>query len=574
MLPYFEGDYWVNEAEVIIKSLGEGCRADDRLDDSAGAKSKRKAKAKNTVRENARSAAIASGKAERDPIMAKLASIIEPMKDTFFVARLYPKEFADRWAQMRIKETSEKEEGKEPEKTEKELQEEALSGQDVVPSMPDIKAEEARNAEAAAAAAAAASVAQTEQPTQVDADENPMEDDSDFNRLAANVDNVAESTGSGCNDDDNNSMVEGPVDAEESVTPLPEVPQTQTVERSETVETSADDDQERRIHVPNEPHKSIEASEAVEGSTSVAESKAGEEPVAPTQAETAVPSKASALTSRNAPIVNPRAIIPCGEGLPSLPDDTEDVDDTQECEHLDTRQSFLNLCQGNHYQFDQLRRAKHSSMMVLYHLHNPDAPKFVPNCTSCHSDILTGTRFHCETCEQDYCQSCVSRIGPTIHGHKLRPIGINSSTAQPLTEEQRRERQRSVQLHMQLLNHASSCLKCESKNCARMKVRASRGFHVCMHVLFFLCSFSRPNDVHGDESQDFLKHEAECTTKVKGGCRLCARISNLLGIHARQCRVENCKVPHCLTFREQIRYVRSPAPLAFVLMWCASLSLQ
>jgi hypothetical protein len=68
-------------------------------------------------------------------------------------------------------------------------------------------------------------------------------------------------------------------------------------------------------------------------------------------------------------------------------DDTEDIDDVQDSEHFDTRQSFLNLCQGNHYQFDQLRRAKHTSMMVLYHIHNPDAPKFVPNCNHCHALI-------------------------------------------------------------------------------------------------------------------------------------------------------------------------------------------
>ena len=63
-----------------------------------------------------------------------------------------------------------------------------------------------------------------------------------------------------------------------------------------------------------------------------------------------------------------------------LKDDTEDIDDLQDSEHFQDRLSFLNLCTGNHYQFDQLRRAKHSSVMVLYHLHNPDAPKFVPSC--------------------------------------------------------------------------------------------------------------------------------------------------------------------------------------------------
>merc|ERR1711988_1327121 len=77
--------------------------------------------------------------------------------------------------------------------------------------------------------------------------------------------------------------------------------------------------------------------------------------------------------------------------------DTEDVDDIQESEHFENRLTFLNLCTGNHYQFDQLRRAKHSSMMVLYHLHNPDAPKFVPQCHVCRREILQGYRYNCPT---------------------------------------------------------------------------------------------------------------------------------------------------------------------------------
>jgi len=176
------------------------------------------------------------------------------------------------------------------------------------------------------------------------------------------------------------------------------------------------------------------------------------------------------LDRKSVPPLVPVELIMCGEDLPDLTDDTEDVDDTQESEHFETRQSFLNLCQGNHYQFDQLRRAKHTSMMVLYHLHNPDAPKFVPACLQCHVDILTGIRHHCDDCEIDYCQSCFIAANYKIHMHPLRPIAVANSTPQQLTEEQRRQRQHSVKLHMELLFHAAHCARCDSKNCQRMKV--------------------------------------------------------------------------------------------------------
>ena len=214
-----------------------------------------------------------------------------------------------------------------------------------------------------------------------------------------------------------------------------------------------------------------------------------------------------------------------GRTVKVLDDDDEELD----CEFLNNRQLFLNLCQGNHYQFDHLRRAKHSSMMVLWHLHNRDAPKFVQQCGICSREILAGYRYHCPTCTDfDLCQECFhSQQQGKIprHPHQLKAIAVTQQQQQ-LTEEQRKERQRSIQLHMTLLLHAATCTapKCPSANCTKMK--------------------------------GLLKHGATCQVKANGGCHICKRIWALLQIHARQCKNKACPVPNCTAIRERFRQLK------------------
>lgn len=166
-----------------------------------------------------------------------------------------------------------------------------------------------------------------------------------------------------------------------------------------------------------------------------------------------------------------------GRPIKVIDDDVEDLD----CEFLNNRQAFLNLCRGNHYQFDELRRAKHTSMMVLWHLHNRNEPKFVQQCVHCNREILSGMRYHCPTCnDYDLCEQCY-KDPKTNRGtctHKLQAMAVETESGQDgqssssgQTAAQRKQRQRNLMLHIQLIEHASRCTSssCTSTNCAKMK---------------------------------------------------------------------------------------------------------
>lgn len=221
-----------------------------------------------------------------------------------------------------------------------------------------------------------------------------------------------------------------------------------------------------------------------------------------------------------------------GNPIKIIDDDAEEL----ECEILETRQAFLNLCRKNHYQFDQPRRAKSTSMMVLWHLHNPDAAKIVQMCFACGKDILNGVRYNCATCNDfDLCADCYKNPNANRGSctHKLVAKAVDGDSNQngtvgggQLTEAERRERRHHIKLHIQLLEHASLCNspKCTSSNCAKMK--------------------------------QYLQHSVTCKSGHQGGCKICKRILSLLKYHALSCKNKNCPVPQCEKVKERLRQMR------------------
>ncbi|CAN6458477.1 unnamed protein product [Victoria cruziana] len=206
-----------------------------------------------------------------------------------------------------------------------------------------------------------------------------------------------------------------------------------------------------------------------------------------------------------------------------VPADTKDKDDILESEFFDTRQAFLSLCQGNHYQYDTLRRAKHSSMMVLYHLHNPTAPAFVTTCNICYHDIEAGQGWRCETCpDYDVCNACYQKGGGADHPHKLAsPPSTAERDAQ--NKEARQKRVAQWRMMLDLLIHASHCRSglCQYPNCRKVK--------------------------------SLFRHGTQCKVRASGGCHLCKRMWYILQLHARACKESECHVPRCRDLKEHLR---------------------
>jgi len=75
----------------------------------------------------------------------------------------------------------------------------------------------------------------------------------------------------------------------------------------------------------------------------------------------------------------------------------QDPDPFISCDLMDGRDAFLTMARDKHQAFSSLRRAKFSTMALLYELHNQGRDNFVYTCNNCKDHVET--RWHCTVCE-------------------------------------------------------------------------------------------------------------------------------------------------------------------------------
>jgi hypothetical protein len=117
------------------------------------------------------------------------------------------------------------------------------------------------------------------------------------------------------------------------------------------------------------------------------------------------------------------SLLPPQREVEPLPE-TDDGDPIMESKYFDSRIDFLKHCQDNQFQFDTLRRAKHSTMMILYYLHNS-------TCYACHHAVDQCLVWRCLECIGcTFCDPCYKQNGESLHIHELRQIDTSKKNAQ------------------------------------------------------------------------------------------------------------------------------------------------
>ncbi|CAH2065891.1 unnamed protein product [Thlaspi arvense] len=204
---------------------------------------------------------------------------------------------------------------------------------------------------------------------------------------------------------------------------------------------------------------------------------------------------------------------------------TEDNDVILENNMLESRQAFLGFSQKHNYSFDTLRRAKHSSMMILHHLHTSNKQHhhcsenssrlFQVTCTACEKDVSKTIYYSCLICSgYRACTGCFTKNTTLRHNH-LFPMAPTTHGTPPKTVG-------SLGV-LDALLHAVSCRPTAANS----------------------CSYPKCNVV-----KTLFNHSVVCEIKDRGACNICMNLWKMLRVHAYHCYDPTCPIPRCRDMKE------------------------
>ncbi|VDD83371.1 unnamed protein product [Mesocestoides corti] len=196
-------------------------------------------------------------------------------------------------------------------------------------------------------------------------------------------------------------------------------------------------------------------------------------------------------------------------------------------ELMDSRDSFLQMAREKHLEFSSLRRAKYSTLVMLYELHNEARQSFLYTCNVCKAQIVT--RWHCNECDEyDLCNRCYRREN---HPHPMEPYGLGieeegSSTNGETSGERPAgtvDRKANFEPCIRALVHACQCrdANCRVPTCVQMK--------------------------------RVLGHTRSCLKRSTGSCALCRQLFSICCLHAKSCSDGQCQVPLCPQLKDRFR---------------------
>ncbi|KAG5450308.1 Histone lysine acetyltransferase crebbp [Clonorchis sinensis] len=203
----------------------------------------------------------------------------------------------------------------------------------------------------------------------------------------------------------------------------------------------------------------------------------------------------------------------------------KDLDPLINSDLMECRGAFLERAREKHLEFSSVRRAKYSTLVMLYELHTENRQPLMYTCNMC--NVQLETPWHCRQCvEYDLCPRCYET---EKHPHPMVQIGLglddgtkNSDVDSEAAAVQESGRDKLSRL-VKALGHGCSC---RDANCR-----------------VFACKTMKSNVQH------FRVHAAA----ARNQCNVCRSLSFLCYYHSKTCQELKCPVPLCPKWKAKMK---------------------